>query len=148
MKKAILLSASVAALIAGAGLAAEPKPGMKLGINAKEIGATLDQHGYRVIEIEQDDRRIEVEAVKDAQRFKFYIDPATGVAKKTTHYGNQANAERNTAIRRVLEDNGYELVRIEQEHGKVEAYALKDGRKWELELDPESLQILRSELED
>lgn len=52
------------------------------------------------------------------------------------------------AIAKALTDQGYEMIKYEQEHGRIEVKAMKDGRKWELKIDPKSGKVTRVEHDD
>lgn len=52
------------------------------------------------------------------------------------------------SIADMLAAQGYQLLRAEQEGGRVEAYAVRDNQMWELKIDAESGRILSAELED
>ncbi|GJM03071.1 MAG: hypothetical protein DHS20C08_15720 [Rhodomicrobium sp.] len=45
------------------------------------------------------------------------------------------------AVRSKLIGQGYDVRKIETEDGYLEVYAIKDGRKYELYLKPETLEI-------
>ena len=51
-------------------------------------------------------------------------------------------------IRTQLEAQGYEIQRLKQDDRYVEAYAKKDGRRWELKISPADGRILKIEAED
>ncbi len=51
-------------------------------------------------------------------------------------------------ISAALAVDGYKVLKYEREHGEIEVYAVKDGRRLELELDPQSGRIVRIEDED
>ena len=55
--------------------------------------------------------------------------------------------ETQTAIRTMLEAEGYEVRQIEAEDGMFEAYALKDGERYEIYINAE-MQIVRTERDD
>lgn len=52
------------------------------------------------------------------------------------------------AIRSALEADGYEVRKIETEDGELEAYALKDGKRYEIHVDPASGKVSRVEEDD
>ena len=47
-----------------------------------------------------------------------------------------------------LTERGYEVVKYEREDDEIEVYVLKDGRRFELEIDPQSGQLRKVEDED
>ena len=51
-------------------------------------------------------------------------------------------------ISAALSADGYEMTKYEQEGTRIEVYAMKDGRRWELKIDPRTGGIVRSEAED
>lgn len=55
--------------------------------------------------------------------------------------------ETQAAIRTLLEAQGYEVRQIEHEDGGYEAYALRDGARYEIYLDG-NLEIVRTERDD
>lgn len=70
--------------------------------------------------------------------------PATAVLAS----GNSAvSAEIESQITTMLIEQGYEVRSIEMEDGDYEAYALRDGARFEIYLD-DSLTILRVEADD
>ena len=40
------------------------------------------------------------------------------------------------------------MIKYEQEHGRIEVKAMKDGRKWEMKIDPKSGKVTRVEHDD
>ncbi|MCT4683474.1 MAG: PepSY domain-containing protein [Roseicyclus sp.] len=55
--------------------------------------------------------------------------------------------ETQTAIRTMLEAEGYEVRQIQTEDGMFEAYALKDGERYEIYIDAD-MQIVRTKRDD
>lgn len=55
--------------------------------------------------------------------------------------------DTQTAIRTLLEAQGYEVRQIETEDGMFEAYALKDGERYEIYINAD-MQIVRTERDD
>jgi hypothetical protein len=55
--------------------------------------------------------------------------------------------ETQAAIRTMLEAEGYEVRQIEREDGMFEAYALKDGERYEIYINA-AMQIVRTERDD
>ncbi|MBC57737.1 MAG: hypothetical protein CL814_12490 [Confluentimicrobium sp.] len=62
-------------------------------------------------------------------------------------YTEQMRHENTERVRTRLKADGYELRKLEQEDGRFEAYALKNGKRFELYLD-KGLNILRSKADD
>lgn len=58
---------------------------------------------------------------------------------------SEATQLADADIRTMLEQQGYRIVKIERERNKVEVYAKKDGRRWEIEMDSRSGRILELE---
>jgi hypothetical protein len=59
----------------------------------------------------------------------------------------QVPQETQAAIRTMLEAEGYEVRQIQREDGMYEAYALKDGERYEIYINAE-MQIVRTERDD
>ncbi|WP_291727231.1 PepSY domain-containing protein [Leisingera sp. F5] len=57
------------------------------------------------------------------------------------------SAETQAKIRDLLTGQGYEVRKIEREDGLYEAYALKDGKKYELYLN-DQIEVVKTEEED
>ncbi|MEY3005594.1 MAG: hypothetical protein RLZZ491_2770 [Pseudomonadota bacterium] len=55
--------------------------------------------------------------------------------------------QTQTAIRTMLEEQGYEVRKIETEDGLFEAYAVKDGQRYEIYINAQ-MEILRSKRDD
>lgn len=77
------------------------------------------------------------------------IAPASAFASsddmaRTTKGATLAEPE----IQAAMAAQGYEMTRYRHEHGRIEVYAIRDGRLWELKLDPRDGKILRRELDD
>lgn len=51
-------------------------------------------------------------------------------------------------VRITLLEQGFELVRLQSDDDEIEAYALKDGELWELEINPRTGEIREQERED
>jgi hypothetical protein len=49
--------------------------------------------------------------------------------------GTMATPEMTMKIETMLKEQGYEVRKVQMEDGKFEAYALKDGKKFEIYLD-------------
>lgn len=152
MKRHVLWPATLSVLLAGAAVAAEPTPGNNLGTGIAEISSTLSADGYEMTKYERDGPRIEVYAVKGDARYEFYVDAATGevTAIETTARPGPSPLPgvSNDQIRASLHALGYEVTGFERARGEIEVYALKDGRRWELKIDPRTGGILRTEAED
>ena len=59
-------------------------------------------------------------------------------------YAGKTEAEITTS----LEQQGYEVRKIEREDGYLEAYALRDGQRYEIYVDPETGKIVEIEADD
>ena len=68
------------------------------------------------------------------------------VASEDGEYG-MLTAEKRAAIEAKLTGMGYEVRKIETEDGMYEAYALKDGERYEIYLDGD-LEIERRKIDD
>lgn len=60
---------------------------------------------------------------------------------------DQVPQETQATIRTLLEAQGYEVRQIDREDGMFEAYALKDGARYEIYINAE-MQIVRTERDD
>ncbi|MDP6952112.1 MAG: PepSY domain-containing protein [Alphaproteobacteria bacterium] len=76
MTKTFMISTAIA-LYAGAA-AATVMSGDYVGKTKAEIAANLEQHGYEVRKVEDEDGELEAYAILDRQRFEIYVDPQTG----------------------------------------------------------------------
>ena len=56
--------------------------------------------------------------------------------------------EVRTRLTKQLEADGYEVRKMEAEDGLVEAYALKDGKRYELYIDPRTGEVVRKKMDD
>ena len=147
-----LTAAAAAALVAGAALAVEPTPGASLGTTVQDISAALSEDGYEMTRYERERNRIEVYAVRGDVRHEIYVDARTGEVMRVETAGRRGPsplpgpAERD--IRAALAEQGYEVTGFERERGELEVYAVKDGRRLELTLDPRTGDILRIEADE
>lgn len=152
MKRPVLILATLSALWAGAASAVEPALGANLGTSLEDISAALSADGYEMTKYEREGNRIEVYAVKGETRLEFVVNAATGeVTEMETTARRGPNAPAGVSdeqIRTSLRALGYEVTGFERERGEIEVYAMKDGRRWELRIDPSSGDILRTEAED
>jgi len=57
-------------------------------------------------------------------------------------YEDGMSMESRDEIRMMLEEDGWDVRKMEAEDGMIEAYAVRDGKAWELYLD-ESGEIVR-----
>ena len=55
--------------------------------------------------------------------------------------------DTEAAIRATLTEQGYDVRKIDVEDGMYEAYAMKDGKRFEIYLDTD-LKIVKTELDD
>lgn len=145
-----------AALLAIPALAVEPTPGAALGTDAAEIARALAESGYEMSKYEREGDRIEVYAVRRGERTEVYVDARTGrVVKIESESGSGGSSEVRTVpttddgqIRTALAARGYDVVEIERKRHEIEVYANRDGRRWELELDPVTGDIRSVKAED
>jgi len=152
MKRNILFPATLAITLAGAAFAVEPTLGAKLGSSVNDISAALSADGYEMTKFEKEGNRIEVYAVKGDIRHEVYIDATTGEVTKVDMASRRGPSPLPGAsdddIRTSLQADGYEVTKYERERGQIEVYATKDGRRWELKIDPRTGNILSVEAED
>ena len=81
-----------------------------------------------------------------------YVDATTGEVVKIEDSARKGPSSSNGVddnnIRASLKADGYEVTKYERERGKIEVYARKDDRLWELKIDPRSGRVLRAEEEN
>lgn len=152
MKRHVLLPAALSVLLAGAAFAVEPSLGANLGTSIEDISTALSADGYEMTKYEREGNRIEVYAVKGDARHELYVDATTGEVTKIETTARRGPASlpgvNGDQIRASLQALGYDVTGFERERGEIEVYAMKDGRRWELKIDPRTGGILRSEAED
>lgn len=73
------------------------------------------------------------------------ITAGTTALASETH--GQLDAATQNTIRTQLTEAGYEVRKIEADDGMYEAYALKDGKRYEIYLDRE-FNVVKTELDD
>lgn len=69
--------------------------------------------------------------------------PGMAMASSSSKVPEQTQA----AIRTLLDEQGYEVRKIETEDGLFEAYAVKDGERYEIYINAQ-MEILRSKRDD
>lgn len=152
MKRHVLLPATLSVLLAGAAFAAEPTSGANLGTSIEDISASLSADGYEMTKYEREGNRIEVYAVRDDTRYELYVDATTGEVTQMEMAARRGPSSlpgvSDDQVRASLQALGYQVTGFERERGEIEVYATKDGRRWELKIDPRTGGILRSEAED
>lgn len=145
-------AAALLTLTATAALATEPAEGARLGTNSGEISAALAQNGWDMTRFEREDGRIELTAIKEGRRIEAYIDPVSGQVARLEERSRSGPwplpGADDAEIRARLEAEGYEIVKYEREHGRVEVYALRDGGRWELKIDPRDGRVVELEEDD
>ena len=145
-------AAILAALAAPAALAVEPVEGARLGTRPGEIAAALGESGYAMTRFEREGGRIALTAIKEGRRVEIRVDPATGKVSRAASRSRGGPwplpGIGDDAIRARLEADGYRVVTYERERGRVEVCADREGRRWELEIDPHDGRILEAEPED
>tara|TARA_R110001592_G_scaffold290962_1_gene560142 strand:+ start:3395 stop:3658 length:264 start_codon:yes stop_codon:yes gene_type:complete len=52
------------------------------------------------------------------------------------------------AVAAALAAQGYDLVKFEQEHGRIEVKAMKNGQRWELKIDAKTGKITQVKADD
>lgn len=151
MTRAFIAACTAAVLTAGTALAVEPEVGAGLGTSASEISQALGESGYDMTKYEREADRIEVHAVKGDQRIEVKVDATTGTVIARESRQRRGPTPRpgvaDDQIRTSLEEQGYEILKYERERGEIEVYALREGRRWELKLDPRTGEVLRVEEE-
>ena len=152
MKRTIFIPTALSLVLAGAAFAVEPTLGAKLGTTVEDISAAVAADGYELTKFEKQGSRIEIYAVKDDARHEIDVDAATGEVVKVEMSARRGPSplpgKSDDAIRTSLKDQGYEIAKYERERGQIEVYANKDGRRWELKIDPQTGNIMKVESED
>lgn len=161
----LLLAAAASAALTGAAWAGDLAPGMTLGTERDAIAAALAKEGYALVRVERDHGRIEAKAERDGRRYEVKIDARSGnilyVEEKADGSARSSGAAADTglkpgmtlgtereAIVAALAKEGYSVIRIKREHGRIEAKAERDGRRYEVKIDGWSGQILRVKEDD
>ena len=133
-------------------LAVEPQPGALLGTQAADIARALAESGYEMTKYEHEGNRIEVYALGRDLDAEVYVDAATGRVLESEQYDSRGGrsdlSADHWAIRTALEAQGYHIVKFERKRQGAEVYAERDGRLWELTVDPATGDVLRAEAED
>lgn len=152
MTRILLAPAMVAALIALPAAAVEPETGARLGTTLAEISDALAADGYALTEFEHDDGRIELTVIKDARRIEAYVDAATGEVTRVESRSRGGPwplpGVNDAELRARLAAEGYEIVKYERERGEIEVKAMREGRRWELEIDPRDGRTVKVEEDD
>lgn len=152
MKRYIILPAALTMTLAGAAFAVEPTLGAKLGTTIDDISTAIAADGYEMTKYEKEGNRIEIYAIKDGTRHEVDVDATTGEVIKVEMSARRGPAplpgKSDEAIRTLLKDQGYDVTEYERERGEVEVYANKDGRRWELKINPQTGNIMSVEAED
>ena len=78
-----------------------------------------------------------------AAALSFPADPVAAAAAQGSYAGKTGDE-----ITKSLEDQGYEVRKIETEDGYLEAYALLNGARFEIYVDPETGKIVKIEQDD
>jgi hypothetical protein len=146
--------------LATAAIAVTPEKGAVLGTDAIAISTALAEDGYELTHYSRAAALIKVTAVKENQKHMILVSPRDGsvISLKSGAMASANSSDdthrTNTAqgvpadLAEKLAAQGYELRRVKNEGYELEAYALRDGRMWELKLDPATGTILRVEAED
>ncbi|MCB1742402.1 MAG: PepSY domain-containing protein [Gammaproteobacteria bacterium] len=74
----------------------------------------------------------------------------TTLASESRDCGNEPRSSwaDEAKVEAKLTDMGYEVRRVKVEDGCYEAYATKDGKRFEIYLHPVSLEVVRSKQDD
>ncbi|QBK31578.1 PepSY domain-containing protein [Roseitalea porphyridii] len=148
--KAVYLALS-AALVSGSAYALDLVPGTQLGTGLAAISGELSESGFEITRYDRNAGMIEVYAVKGDVRHEVHIDPATGKitrVESTTRRGpSPLPGASEEQVRAMLADQGYEIMTFERERRKIEVYAKKDGRLWEIKVHPGTGEVLSVEAE-
>jgi hypothetical protein len=129
-----------AAILAVPVLAVEPQANAVLGTSPTEIARSLAESGYEMTKYEHEGGRIEVYALKQGRKTEVYVDAETGrVMRIESPYSSDArlgSSADDQEIHTALAAQGYDIVKYERKQREIEVYAERDGRLWELKLDP------------
>jgi hypothetical protein len=150
MFRPFVITLAGAGLVAGAAAAAEPIVGATLGTDSARIATALSAEGYGIARYERLPDGISVAAVKEDRRLELALDPATGAVIGLSEYarsGPERPGVDDAAVHAMLAEQGYTVTSYERKRGKIEVYATKDGRRWELKIDPRSGRIREAEEE-
>jgi predicted small secreted protein len=149
MLRTSLLIGTIAVLTIGTAYAVEPVPGARLGTTATEISTALGADGYDMTRYEKRADGITVWAIKEDRRIDLTVDATSGeviaMGSRLRRGPDPRPGTGDDQIRASLAAQGYEVTKYERERGKIEVYASKDGRRYELKLDPRTGEILKIE---
>ena len=149
MTRGPLVPALLGLLVAATAVAAEPEKGARLGTTLDEISAALAADGYALTGFERDDGRLGLTIVREDRRIEAHVDPATGevtrVESRTRGGPWPLPGVDDAELRARLAAEGYEIVKYERERGGVEVGAMRDGRRWELRIDPRDGRVVTVE---
>jgi hypothetical protein len=147
-------------------LAQVPEAGTTVGHSLAEVSAALEAEGYNLTDILKRQSVLRVDALRDGERHEFRIAMNSGkvLSHKVLPLRTFASADaarpaqalptaaapdpQAGGLADMLAREGYHLLRSEGEGDKIEAYARRDGRVWELHIDAASGRILEVEMED
>jgi len=151
----LLASLAAAGLAASSAFAVAPDEDAVLGTDAATISVALAQDGYAVTHYAQAPAVIRITADHNGTRHRILVSPRDGTVISTqalTAGFLPSAASPATAnapnLAMTLAAQGYDLRRVKHEGHELEVYALRDGRLWELKLDPATGDILRIEAKD
>jgi hypothetical protein len=142
---------SLCLAVAAPALAVEPQAGAQVGSDPGAIAAAMGESGYAVTRFEREGGRIEVRVEKDGRSLRFDVDAASGRIARLREGGGAPGDRVGTTdaeIRASLTAQGYEVRKIERDDGVMEAYALRDGKRYEIYVDPNSGEVLRVKEDD
>ena len=149
MLRTLFLTGTAAVLTIGTALAIEPAPGAKLGTTATEISTALGADGYDMTLYEKRRDGIAIRAIKEDRRLDLTVDPSSGevvaMESRLRRGPDPRPGVDDDQIRTSLVADGYDIIKYERERGEIEVYASKDGRRYELKLDPKTDEILKIE---
>ncbi|PJK31435.1 PepSY domain-containing protein [Minwuia thermotolerans] len=135
MKAMIMLALTAPILIAAPAMASD-RQGDDRGVRA-EYG----DHERR--EYRERDREHETRGDRDDERRNDQEDGDEGYRRSEA----EARVFDDDLARR-LTDEGYRIVRMEREHGRVEIRAIRDGRHYEIDVDGVDGRVLRVREDD
>jgi hypothetical protein len=151
MFRTFIITLAGAGLLGGA-VAAAPTVGAVLGTDRVGIAAALSPDRYEISRFERVPDAISVTALSEHRRLELALDSATGAVIGVAEYDRAGDPERpapdDAALKAMLADQGWAVTDFRRESDEIEVRATRDGRSWELELDPRSGRIREIESEE
>jgi hypothetical protein len=142
MSRSIVMALATAGLLAGAAAAAVPTVGATLGTDPAGIAAALAADRFEITRFERFPGGISVTALNEGSRLELALDPASGAVIGVAEYDPSGapvpGGVDDVAVKAMLAQQGYTVTKYKRERGEIEVDATRDGKAWELEIDPQS----------